>query len=87
MPPCMAHNALGYEFGSAARLSKKPGSVWNCLWRHELKKISGINRKSRVSYPGPGSSAIWPLLPKKHYNGLKINADNCFCFPLFRHSH
>ena len=23
-------NALGYEF--ASRLSKTPGSVWNCLW-------------------------------------------------------
>ena len=31
-----------------------------------------MNRKSRVSYLGPGflSSATWPLLPKKHYNGL-----------------
>ena len=37
-----------------------------------LKKSPGINRKSRVSYPGPGflSSAAWPSLPKKHYNGL-----------------
>ena len=33
---------------------------------------STIIRKSRVSYPGPGfrSSATWPSLPKKHYNGL-----------------
>ena len=29
---CMARNALGLEFGSAARLSKWSGSVWNCLW-------------------------------------------------------
>ena len=37
-----------------------------------LKKSPGIIRKSRVSYPGPGSlsSATWPSLPKKHYNGL-----------------
>ena len=64
-------HALGLEFGSAARLSKRPGSVWNCLWGNALKR-SGIIRKSRVSYPGPGflSSATWPLLPKKHYNGL-----------------
>ena len=50
----------------------RPGSVWNCLWRHALKRSPGINRKSRVSYPGPGllSSATLPLLPKKHYNGL-----------------
>ena len=32
----------------------------------------GINCKSRVLYPGPGflSSAAWPLLAKKHYNGF-----------------
>ena len=54
LPPCMAHTALGLEFGSAARLSKMPGSVWNCLWGHALKRSPGINRKSRVSYPGPG---------------------------------
>ena len=68
----MAHNALGMEFGSAAQLSKRPGSVWNCLWVHALKRSPGIIRKSRVSYPGPGflSSATRPSLPKKHYNGL-----------------
>ena len=46
--------------------------MWNCLWGNALKRSPGIIRKSRVSYPGPGflSSATWPLLPKKHYNGL-----------------
>ena len=65
-------HALGLEFGSAARLSKRPGSVWNCLWGHALKRSPRIIRKSRVLYPGPGflSSATWPSLPKKHYNGL-----------------
>ena len=65
-------HALELEFGSAARLSKRPGSVWNCLWGNALKRSTGIIRKSRVSYPGPGflSSATWPSLPKKHYNGL-----------------
>ena len=70
----MARNALGKEFGSAARLSKRPGrpSVWNCQWGHALKRYPRINRKSRVSYPGPGflSSATWASLPKKHYNGF-----------------
>ena len=35
-------------------------------------KSPGIIRKSRVSYPVPGflSSATWPSLPKKHFNGL-----------------
>ena len=49
-------------------LSKRPGSVWNCLWGHALKRTPGINRKSRVSHPGPRflSSATWPSLPKKH---------------------
>ena len=65
-------HALGLEFGSAAQLSKRPRSVWNCLWGNALKRSPGIIRKSRVSYPGPGflSSATWPSLPKKHYNGL-----------------
>ena len=68
-------HALGLEFGSAAQLSKRPGSVWNCLWGNALKRSPGIIRKSRVSFPGPGfvSSATWPSLPKKHYNGLNQN--------------
>ena len=72
LPPCMARNALGYEFGSAAQLSKRPGSVWSCLWGNTLKKSPRIIRKSRVLYPVPGflSSATWLSLPKKHYNGL-----------------
>ena len=72
MPPCIGTHALGLEFGSAAQLSKRPGSVWNCLWGNALKRSPGIIRKSRVLYPGPGflSSATWPSLPKKHYNGL-----------------
>ena len=28
--------AFGLEFGSAARLSERPGSVWNCLLGHAL---------------------------------------------------
>ena len=65
-------HALGLEFGSADQLSKRPGSVWNCLWGNALKRSPGIIRKSRVSYPGLGflSSATWPSLLKKHYNGL-----------------
>ena len=65
-------HALGLEFGSAAQLSKRPGSVWNCLWGNALKRSPGIIRKSRVSYPDPGflSSATWPSLLKKYYNGL-----------------
>ena len=65
-------HALGLEFDSAAQLSKRPGSVSNCLWGNALKRSPGIIHKSRVSYPGPGflSSATWPSLPKKHYNGL-----------------
>ena len=68
-------HALGLEFGSAAQLSKRPGSVWNCLWGNALKRSPGIIRKSMVLYPGPGSlsSATWPSLPKKHYNGLNLS--------------
>ena len=48
---------------------------FHCLWGNALKRSPGIIRKSRVSYPGPGflSSATWPSLPKKHYNGLNLN--------------
>ena len=85
----MARNALGYEFGSAARLYKRPGSVWNCLWGKALKRSPGIIRKSRVSYPGPGfpSSATWPSLPIKHYNRLinqSINQSNILVFRIHR---
>ena len=67
-------HAFGLEFGSAAQLSKRPGSVWNCLWGNALKISPGIIRKSRLSYPVRRflSSASWPSLPKKHYNGLKL---------------
>ena len=77
----MARNVFGLEFGSAARLSKRPGSAWNSLWGHTMKRSPGINRKSRVLYPGPGflSSATWPSLPKKHYNGL-INNQSMYHF-------
>ena len=73
-------HALGLEFGSAAQLSKRPGSVWNCLWGNALKRSPGIIRKSRVSYPVPGflSSATWPSLPKKHYNGLNQIKPNIY---------
>ena len=73
-------HALGLEFGSAAQLSKRPGSVWNCLWGNALKISPGIIRKSRVSYPGPGflSSATWPSLSKKHYNGLNQRTVDIF---------
>ena len=68
-------HALGKEFDSAAQMSKGPGCVWHYLWGHALKRSPGISRKSRVSYPHPGflSSATWPSMPKKHYNGLIIN--------------
>ena len=85
LPPYLARNALGLEFGSAAQLSKSPVSVWNCLLEHVLKRSPGIIRKSRVSYPAPGflSSATWPSLPKKHYNGLNqpifVNGDFSIC--------
>ena len=64
----MTRNALGLEFDSAVRLSKRPDSVWNCLWGHALKTSPVINRKSRVLFPGTGflSCATWPSLPQKH---------------------
>ena len=63
-------HALGLEFGSAAQLSKRPGSVLNCLWGNALKRSPGIIRKSRVSYPGPG------FLSSATYNGLNQTKPN-----------
>ena len=48
----LARNVLGLESDSAAPLSKRPGTVWKCLWGHALKRSPGIIRKSRVLYPG-----------------------------------
>ena len=89
----MGMHALGLEFGSAAQLSKRSGSVWNCL-ENALKRSPGIFRKSRVLYPGPGflSSATWPSLPKKHYNGLNQTKESApypgshehSCFPFVK---
>ena len=71
-------HALGLEFGSAAQLYKRPGSVWNCQWGNALKRSPGIIRKSRVLYPGSGflSSATMPYLPKNHYNGFNQTKPN-----------
>ena len=53
-------------------MSKRPGSVWNCLRGHVFKLSPGINRKSRALYHGPEflSSTTWPSMPKKRSNGL-----------------
>ena len=78
-------HALGLEFGSASQLSKRPGSVWNCLWGNARKRSPGIIRKRSVSYPGPGflSSATWHSLPKKHYNGSNQTKLRLLCQTVF----
>ena len=55
-----------------SRLSKRPGSVWKCLWGHALTWSPGIKLKSRVLYLGTGflSSATRSSMLKKHYDGL-----------------
>ena len=61
----------------------------NSEWGNALKRSPGIIRKSRVSYPGPGflSSATWPSLPKKHYNGLnQTKPKNSDTFEIAEHS-
>ena len=67
-------NAPGLVFGSAARLSKRLESVWNCLWGQTFKRDPGIICKSRVFYPGPGfissATCIWHSLSKKQNIGL-----------------
>ena len=54
--------------------------MWNRVWGHALRTSPGINRKSRVLYPGPKflSSAAWPSMPKKHFSGLIIIINSYF---------
>ena len=61
---------------SAVRQSKRPSSVWNCLWWHALERSLRINRKSRISYPdlGFGSSATWLVITFYCiYSSLRVN--------------
>ena len=49
------HAGVREEFGSATRLCKRPGSVWNCRWGHALYK-DPLGSIARVEYgvPAPG---------------------------------
>ena len=49
-------HALGLEFDSAAQLSKRPGSVWNCLWGNALKKNLGSFVRVGYRIPVPDFS-------------------------------
>ena len=65
-----------FKMDSAARLSKRPGCIWNYRWGHVLYKSPGVNRKSEVWYPGPGfrSNAAWPSMSNYSTGrGLKIH--------------
>ena len=68
------HKGRSLLIDSAADCFEGPGSMWNSLWRHALKRSPGINRKSMVLYPGLRfrflCSATRPLMLKKLYNGL-----------------
>ena len=60
---CLPALHARYDFDSTARLSKRPGSVWNCLWGHALKRSPDINLESMVLYPGPGFlSMLCPII-------------------------
>ena len=49
----MTRNALGLEFASAVRLSKRQGSVWNSLWGHALKYLLGPIVRVGFCFPVP----------------------------------
>ena len=75
LSPYMARNALGLEFGSAARLSKRLGirHVWNCLWGHALKDLLGSIVRVGYYIPLPDFYLVLhglASLPKKRYDGL-----------------
>ena len=77
---CIIHNALKRKICIDLINRKKTRLPRG----HALKRSPEINRKSKVSYPGPGflSSATWPSLPKKHYNGLNQLNQNRLSKPL-----
>ena len=61
LPPCLACMRKGRS------LTVQPDyGDMHCSW----DQSPGINHKSRVSWFGFLSSATWPSMPKKHYNGL-----------------
>ena len=51
-------HALRLEFGSAAQLSKRPGSVWNCLWGNALKNLLGSFVRVGYRIPVPDFSLV-----------------------------
>ena len=51
-------HALWLEFGSAAQLSKRPGSVWNCLWGNALKNLLGSFVRVGYRIPVPDFSLV-----------------------------
>ena len=63
---------LGYTWVWQPNCLKGRVCVWNCLWRHALKRSAGINHKSSVLYPCPEFlfSATWSSMLKRHSNGL-----------------
>ena len=72
--PLVGTKALGWEFDSVKLF------MGTCPF-----KISRIICKRKVSYPSQGflSSATWPVMPKKHYNGL-INRFTLYFFAFCR---
>ena len=59
-------HVLEQEFDSAAQLSKRPSSVWKCLWGHAFKRSPGTIARVGYCIPVPD----FYLVLKKHYNGL-----------------
>ena len=72
LPPCIARTHYARSL-TVQPYSLKGQVVCGTIYGDmHLKRCPGINRKSRVLYPGPGflTSATWPSLPKKLNNGL-----------------
>ena len=47
------HAFVSRSWTVTARLSQTPGSVWNCLWGHALKRYPEINPKVGYCIPVP----------------------------------
>ena len=74
MPPCMTYNALGWNLAVQPDCLKGQVACGTVYGNMHLKDLLGS-----IVRVGFLSSATWPSLPKKHYNGLTNQSFNQSC--------
>ena len=74
LPPCMAYNALGWNLAVQPDCLKGQVACGTVYGNMHLKDLLGS-----IVRVGFLSSATWPSLAKKHYNGLTNQSFNQSC--------